>query len=89
MVNPQYIEYLNMFGADIDVDPPPLEEVEPLEKREIVKPKEHTAKETSSITTIGIDDLPFKIKIDESERKETEKSEKVQKVINENCSNII
>ena len=29
MVNPQYIEYLNAFGADIDASPQPLKPAEP------------------------------------------------------------
>ena len=67
MDNPQYIEYLNASGADIDVKPQPHKRMESLEKRDSVQLKEHIAKGLPPITTAIIDDLPFKIKIDESE----------------------
>ena len=72
MANPQYIEYLNTFGADIDVSPQPLKPVEPPEKQDTTKIKEHIAKGLPSITIAGIDDLPFKVKTDESEWQEVE-----------------
>ena len=72
MVNPQYIEYLNTIGADIDVNPRPLKSAEPPEQLDTTPLKAHIAKELPSITTARIDDLPFKIKIDESEWQEVE-----------------
>ena len=65
MDNPQYIEYLNASGADINVKPQPCKRVEPLEKRDSVQLKEHIAQGLPPITTGIIDDLPFKIKTDE------------------------
>ena len=76
MANPQYIEYLNTFGADIDITPQTLEKLEPLEKRNKTQFEEQTAEKLFLITTARIDDLPFKIKIKESEFKEPEKAEK-------------
>ena len=58
MANPQYIEYLNTIGADIDVNPRPLKPAEPPEKLDKTQLKAH--------------DLPFKIKIDESEWQKVE-----------------
>ena len=72
MANPQYIEYLNTFGADIHVKPQPLKTVKPLEKQDAEKLQEQTAKGLSPITIVGIDDLPFKVKTDESEWQEVE-----------------
>ena len=67
MVNPQYIEYLNAFGADIDVSPQPLKPTEPPKQLDTTQLKTHIAKGLPPVSTKGIDDLPFKIKIDESE----------------------
>ena len=72
MDNPQYIEYLNAFGADIDVRPQPSKTVEPLEKGNLEKLKEHIAKGFPPITTTEIDDLPFKVKKDKWEWQEVE-----------------
>ncbi len=67
MVNPQYIEYLNTIGADIDVNPRPLKPAEPSEQLNKTQLKAHITKGLPPISTARIDDLPFKIKIDESE----------------------
>tara|TARA_B100002049_G_C15866068_1_gene285445 strand:+ start:188 stop:457 length:270 start_codon:yes stop_codon:yes gene_type:complete len=67
MVNPKYIEYLNMFGADIDVSPQLLKPAEPPKQLDTTQLKAHIAKGLSPVSTARIDDLPFKIKIDESE----------------------
>ena len=67
MVNPQYIEYLNTIWADIDVNPQPLKPAEPHEGLDTTQLKAHIAKGLPPIATARIDDLPFKIKIDESE----------------------
>ena len=67
MVNPQYIEYLNTIGADIDVNPRPLKPAEPPEELDKTQLKAHIAKGLPPLATARIDDLPFKIKIDESE----------------------
>ena len=72
MVNPQYIEYLNTFGADIDVSPQPLKPAEPPEKQDTAEIKEHITKGLPPITIAGIDDLPFKVKIDDSEWQKVE-----------------
>ena len=72
MVNPQYIEYLNTIGADIDVNPRPLKPAEPPEQLDTTQPEEHIAKGLPPIATVGMDDLPFKIKIDESEWQKVE-----------------
>ena len=69
MVNPQYIEYLNTIGADIDVNPQPLKPPEELDTTQL---KAHIAKGLPPIATARIDDLPFKIKIDESEWQKVE-----------------
>ena len=67
MVNPQYIEYLNTFGADIDVSPQPLKPTEPPKQLDTTQLKTHIAKGFPPVSPKRIDDLPFKIKIDESE----------------------
>ena len=72
MVNPQYIEYLNTFGADIDVNPQPLKPAEPSEELDTTQLKAHIAKGLTPTATAIIDDLPFKIKIDESEWQKVE-----------------
>ena len=72
MVNPKYIEYLNAIRADIDVSPQPLKPAEPSEELNTTQLKAHIAKGLSPISTTRIDDLPFKIKIDESEWQEVE-----------------
>ena len=72
MVNPQYIEYLNAFGADIDINRRTLKPAESPEQLDTTQLKAHIAKELPSITTARIDDLPFKIKIDESEWQKVE-----------------
>ena len=72
MVNPQYIEYLNTIGADIDVNPRHLKPAEPLGQLDITQLKAHIAKGLPPIATAIIDDLPFKIKIDESEWQKVE-----------------
>ena len=66
MVNPKYIEYLNTFGADIDVSPQLVKLAEPPKQLDTTQLKAHIAK-GFPISTARIDDLPFKIKIDESE----------------------
>ena len=71
MVNPQYIEYLNTFGADIDVSPQPLKPAEPPKQTDTTL-KTHIAKGLPPVSTARIDDLPFKIKIDESEWQKVE-----------------
>ena len=60
--NPQYIQYLNTFGADIDVTPKTPEKLEPLKKRNTTPLEEQTVEKFSLITAARIDDLPFKIK---------------------------
>ena len=65
MVNPQYIEYLNTIGADIDVNPQPLKPAEPPEELDKTQLKAHIAKGFPPLATARIDDLPFKIKTDE------------------------
>ena len=72
MVNPQYIEYLNTIGADIDVNPRPRKPVESSEQLDTTELKAHIAKGLPPIATARIDDLPFKIKIDESEWQKVE-----------------
>ena len=73
MVNPQYIEYLNTFGADIDVNPQPLKPAEPPEELDTTQLKAHIAKGLPPpMATARMDDLPFKIKIDESEWQKVE-----------------
>ena len=67
MANPQYIEYLNTIGADIDLNPRPLNPAEPPKQLDTAQLKAHIAKGLPPIATVGMDDLPFKIKIDESE----------------------
>ena len=79
MVNPQYIEYLNAIGADIDVNPRPLKPAEPPEELDTTQLKAHIAKGLSPIATARIDDLPFKIKIDESEWQKIERVAKFPK----------
>ena len=44
MVNPQYIEYLNTFGADIDASPQPLKLAEPPKQPDTTQLKAHMAK---------------------------------------------
>ena len=72
MVNPKYIEYLNMFGADIDVSPQLLKPAEPPKQLDTTQLKAHIAKGLSPVSTARIDDLPFKIKTDKSEWQEVE-----------------
>ena len=72
MVNPQYIEYLNTFGADIDVSPQLLTPAEPPKQLDTTQLKAHIAKGLPPVSTARIDDLPFKIKIDESEWQKVE-----------------
>ena len=72
MANPQYIEYLNTIGADIDVNPLPLKSAELPEQLDTTQLKAHIAKGLPPIATVGMDDLPFKIKIDESEWQKVE-----------------
>ena len=72
--NPQYIQYLNTFGADIDVTPKTPEKLEPLKKRNTTQLEEQTTERFSLITTARIDDLPFKIKTKESEFKKPEET---------------
>ena len=72
MVNPRYIEYLNAFGADIDVSPQPLKPTEPPKQLDTTQLKAHIAKGLPPVSTARIDDLPFKIKIDESEWQKVE-----------------
>ena len=72
MVNPRYIEYLNAFGADIDVSPQPLKPTEPPKQLDTTQLKAHIAKGLPPVSTARIDDLPFKIKIDEAEWQEVE-----------------
>ena len=67
MVKPQYIEYLNAFGADIDVSPQPPKPAEPPKQLDTTQLKAHIAKGLPPVSTARIDNLPFKIKIDESE----------------------
>ena len=71
MAKPQYIEYLNTFGAGIDVSPQPLKPAGPPKQLDRTQLKAHIAKRFP-ISTARIDDLPFKIKIDESEWQEVE-----------------
>ena len=72
MVNPQYIKYLNTIGADIDLNFRPLKLAEPPKKLDTTQLKTHIAKGLPPIATAGIGDLPFKIKIDESEWQKVE-----------------
>ena len=72
MVNPQYIEYLNTFGAVIDVSPQPLKPAGPPKQLDTTQLKAHIAKGLPLVSTAKIDDLPFKIKIDESEWQKVE-----------------
>ena len=72
MAKPQYIEYLNAFGADIDVSPQPLKPTEPPKQLDTTQLKTHIAKGLPPVSTKRIDDLPFKIKIDESEWQKVE-----------------
>ena len=72
MVNPQYIEYLNTFEADIDLNPQPLKPAEPPKQLDTTQLKAHIAKGLPPVSTARIDDLPFKIKIDESEWQKVE-----------------
>ena len=72
MVNPQYIEYLNTIGADIEINPRPLKPAEHQEELDTTQLKAHIAKGSPPIATARIDDLPFKIKIDESEWEKVE-----------------
>ena len=72
MVNPQYIEYLNTIGADIDVSPRPLKPAESPEQLGTTQLKAHIAKGLPPIATAIINDLPFKIKIHESEWQKVE-----------------
>ena len=67
MAKPQYIEYLNTFGANIDVSPQPLKPAGPPKQLDTTQLKAHIAKGLPPVSTARIDDLPFKIKIDESE----------------------
>ena len=72
MVNPQYIEYLNTIGADIDVSPQPLKPTEPPKQLDTTQLKTHIAKVLPPVSTKRIDDLPFKIKMDELEWQKVE-----------------
>ena len=72
MAKPQYIEYLNTFGADIDLNPQPLKPAEPPKQLDTTQLKAHIAKGLPPVSTVRIDDLPFKIKIDKSEWQEVE-----------------
>ena len=72
MVNPKYIEYLNTIGTDIGANPRPLKPTEPPKQLDTTQLKIHIAKGLPPIATAGIDDLPFKIKIDESEWRKIE-----------------
>jgi hypothetical protein len=72
MANPKYIEYLNTIGADIDANPLPLKPTEPSKQIDTAQIKIHIAKGLPPIATAGIDDLPFKTKIDESEWRKIE-----------------
>ena len=72
MVSPKYIEYLNTFGADIDANPRPLKPAEPSKQLDITQLKTHIVKGLPPIATARIDDLPFKIKMDESEWQKVE-----------------
>ena len=67
MVNPKYIEFLNTVGADSDAKPRPHEPTETPKQLDTTQLKTHIAKGLPPIVTTGIDDLPFKIKTDESE----------------------
>ena len=72
MAKSQYIEYLNTFGADINVSPQPLKPAEPPKQLDTTQLKAHIAKGLPPVSTARIDDLPFKIKIDESEWQKVE-----------------
>ena len=72
MVSPKYIEYLNTFGADIDVNRRTLKPAEPPEQLDTTQLKAHIAKGLPPVSTARIDNLPFKIKIDESEWQKVE-----------------
>ena len=72
MVNPQYIEYLNTVGADIDVSSQLPKPTEPPKQLDTTQLKAHIAKGLPLVSTARIDDLPFKIKIDKSEWQEVE-----------------
>ena len=51
MVNPQYIEYLNTFGADIDLNPQPLKPAEPPKQLDTTQLKAHIAKGLPPVST--------------------------------------
>jgi len=73
MVNPQYIEYLNTIGADIDVNSRPIKPTESPEELDKTQLKAHIAKGLPPpIATARIDDFPFKVKIDDSEWQKVE-----------------
>ena len=72
MVNPQYIEYLNTVGADIDVSSQLPKPTEPPKQLDTTQLKAHIAKGLPPVSTARMDDLPFKIKINESEWQEVE-----------------
>jgi len=72
MAKPQYIEYLNTFGADIDVSPQPLKPAGPPKQLDTTQLKAHIAKGLPLVSTARIDDLPFKIKTDKSEWQKVE-----------------
>lgn len=72
MVNPKYIEDLNTIGANIDANPRLLKLIKPLKQLDTAQLKKHIAKGLPPIATAGIDGLPFKIKIDESEWRKIE-----------------
>ena len=72
MVDPQYIEYLNATGADINLKSQPLKPPNLPEQLDKTQLKAHIEKGLTSINTARIDDLPFKIKIDESEWQKVE-----------------
>ena len=72
MAIPQYIEYLNSSGADIDLNAQSMKSPEVPKKIDPTQLKAHIAKGLPTITTTGIDDLPFKIKTDEWEWQEVE-----------------
>ena len=72
MANPQHIDYLNAFGADIDLSAKPLKPSESPKQLDTTLLKAHIAKGLPPVSAEIIDDLPFKIKIEESEWQEVE-----------------
>jgi hypothetical protein len=69
MAIPKHIEYLNAFGADIDVKPQPLKPTEQQDKTQL---KAHIAKGLTPIKAIEINNLTFKVKTNEWEWQEIE-----------------